>query len=205
MLNNLHDTEYIALFTFMIINTLMPKTLPYDLQLQTFASGDLMTLKPDHYWLLQQGIVKTCTWTEEGAPITLGYWGEADLIGQPLSLVYPYQVKCVTVVNALLIPLDCTPKITDLIQSHIQQTEEVLWIQRSNKVYQRLRRILLWLSHKFGQKLEIGQLIDFRLTHQELAELVGATRVTVTKLINQLEKEGFLSRPERNAIIIHDI
>ncbi|MEM8673761.1 MAG: Crp/Fnr family transcriptional regulator [Cyanobacteria bacterium P01_G01_bin.67] len=187
----------------MIINTLTQKKPKQNVKLQTFASGDLMTLEPNHYWLLQQGIVKTCTWTEEGTPITLGYWGEDDLIGQPLSLVYPYQVKCLTTVHALSIPLEYTSKITDLIQSHIQQTEEVLCILRSHKVYQRLRRILVWLSHKFGQEMEIGQLIDLRLTHQELAELVGATRVTVTKLINQLEQEGFLSRPERNAIVIH--
>lgn len=189
----------------MIINSLMQKKPEHNVQLRTFASGDLITLEADSYWLLRQGIVKTCTWTEEGTPITLGYWGKDDLIGQPLSLVYPFQVKCLTEVDALLIPREYIPKITDLIQSHIQQTEEMLYILRSHKMYQRLRRILLWLSQKFGQEMEIGQLIALRLTHQELAELVGATRVTVTKLINQLEQEGFLSRPERNAIVIHEV
>ena len=188
----------------MIINTLMPKNIPHNGEYQTFSCDELIALEPDYYWLLLNGIVKTCTWTENGTPITLGYWGMNDLIGQPLSMVYPYQVKCLTKVDAVPLPLERTYQLTSLIQRHIQQTEEVLCILRSHKVYQRLRKILLWLSHKFGQKVEIGQMINLRLTHQELAEIVGATRVTVTKIINQLEREGFLSRPRRNTIVVRN-
>lgn len=187
----------------MIINTLMQKNSQPNGEQHTFASGSLITLEPNCYWLLQKGIVKTRTFTEEGTPITLGYWGANDLIGQPLSLVYPYRVYCLTKVDALRIPINHTPKIVDLVQRHIQQTEEMLHILRYHKVYQRLRGVLVWLSHKFGREVAIGKIIQIRLTHQELAEVIGATRVTVTKLINQLEREGFLSRPQRNTIIVH--
>lgn len=188
----------------MITNTLMPKDIPHNGEHQTFACGELIVLEPNFYWLLLNGIVKTCTCTENGTPITLEYWGMDDLIGQPLSMVYPYQVKCLTRVDAVRLPLESTYQLTSLIQRHIQQTEEVLCILRSHKAYHRLRKILLWLSHKFGQEVGIGQMINLRLTHQELAEIVGATRVTVTKIINQLEQEGFLSRPRRNTVVIHN-
>ncbi|MGF1591424.1 MAG: Crp/Fnr family transcriptional regulator [Pleurocapsa sp.] len=189
----------------MMINTLPPKNLYYNVKYQTFDSGELILLKPNYYWLLQQGIVKFSTYTEEGTPVTLGYWGRDDLIGQPLSLVYPYKIECLTSVEALCIPIDQTNRITHLIQRHIQQTEEILYILRSDKVGERLRLILVWLGHKFGQEIEIGQIINLRLTHQDLAELIGATRVTVTKIINQLEQEGFLSRPERNTFVIRQL
>ena len=94
-------------------------------------------------------------------------------------------------------------RITRLIQHQVQQTEEILYILRSEDTYTRLRHILIWLSQKFGQEVAVGKLIDIRLTHQDLADLVGATRVTITKFINQLEKEGFLSRPKRNTVIVH--
>ena len=187
----------------MIIRTIKQNNLQDNLKYKTFVSGELMALEADYYWMIEQGVVKTYTQTEEGTPITLGYWGINDLVGQPLSSIYPYQVKCLTTVKACLVPLKKANQITDLIQRHLQQMEEVLYILRSDKIYQRLRDILLWLGKKFGQAIEIGQLIDLRLTHQDLAELVGATRVTVTKLINQLEQEGFLSRPGRNAIVIY--
>jgi CRP-like cAMP-binding protein len=186
----------------MTISTLRQKNLQDNLKHKTFVPGELMALEADYYWMIEEGVVKTYTQTEEGTPITLGYWGVNDLIGQSLSLIYPYQVKCLTTVKARRVPLKQADQITGLIQRHLQQMEEVLYILRSDKIYQRLKGILVWLGNKFGQAIEIGQLIDLRLTHQDLAELVGATRVTITKLINQLEQEGFLSRPGRNTFII---
>ena len=180
----------------------MQKNSPNNIEHRTFAPSELIPLETDFYWLLQQGIVKICTWTEEGHPITLGYWGEKDIVGQPLSLVYPCQVKCITQVQALFIPLQQADRVSDFIHHHVRQTEELLYIIRSDKMYDRLFKMLNWLGEKFGKKIEIGRLIDLHVTHQDLAEIIGATRVTVTKLINQLEREGFLSRPERNTIVL---
>ncbi|MEM6611151.1 MAG: Crp/Fnr family transcriptional regulator [Cyanobacteria bacterium P01_C01_bin.72] len=186
----------------MIFDTLEQDSHQDYLEYFTFNSGELITLQADYYWLLQRGIVKTSTWTETGTPITLGYWSVNDLIGQPLFLLSPYRVECLTEVTAGRIPMAKTNRIINFVQHQIRQTEEVLYILHSDKIYQRLRQILLWLSGKFGQETRHGKLIQLRLTHQDLAELVGATRVTVTKTINQLEQEGFLSRPQRNTIVI---
>lgn len=180
----------------------MEQCSPESIEHKIFAPSELIPLDANFYWLLQQGIVKTCTWTQEGNPIALGYWGAGDLVGHPLSLVHPYQIKCVTKVKGLRIHISQSYNLIDSIHNHIQQTEEILCIVRSEKMYQRLRQTLIWLANKFGTKMEIGQLIDLRITHQDLAEIIGATRVTVTKLINQLEQEGFLSRPERNSIVL---
>lgn len=187
----------------MIIDILEQENLLDGIEHKTFNSGELIPLEADVYCLLQEGIVKSCTWTEEGTPITLGFWGINDLIGQPLSLVYPYHVKCLTSVKVGLISLEQIGEIMCLIQHHVRQTEEILYILRSEKAEQRLCQILVWLGKKFGQEVELGRLIELRLTHQDLAELIGATRVTVTKLVNQLEREKFLSRPQRNTIVVH--
>lgn len=185
-----------------MINTLEAENLSDYLEYQTFQPGKLITLEADFYWLLQQGTVKCSTLTKSGA-ITLGYWGINDLIGQPLSLVSPYRVKCLTEVTACQIPLEQTGKITHLIRHQVRQREELLYILRLENVYSRLSQILVWLSQKFGREVDLGSLIELRLTHQDLAELIGATRVTITKFINQLEQEGFLSRPRRNTFIVH--
>lgn len=180
----------------------MQKNSQSNIEHHTFAPSELIPIKTEFYWLLQQGIVKTRAWTEEGHPITLGYWGKKDVIGQPLPLVYPYQAICVTRVQALLVPVHHIDSIGDFLHRHVQQTEELLYIMRSDRMYERLCKVLKWLGTKFGIEVEIGLLIDIHVTHQELAEIIGSTRVTVTKLVNQLEKEGFLSRPERNTIIL---
>lgn len=180
----------------------MQKNLPDNLTSQTFAPSELIPLQSDYLWLLHEGVVKVSAWTQEGNPMTLGYWGENDVIGQPLTLVHPFRVKCLTSVRASVIPIHQASCVTSLIAHHSIQTEEILYILRADKIYDRLCKMLVWLGKKFGNEIEIGLIINLRLTHQDLAEIIGATRVSVTKLINQLEREGFLSRPERNSIVL---
>jgi CRP-like cAMP-binding protein len=67
-----------------------------------------------------------------------------------------------------------------------------------------LLRLFAWLAKRFGQHVEGGKLIDLRLTHQDIAELVGLTRVTVTRLLSDLEKQGMIQRQERQFIVMHD-
>ena len=184
---------------------LMLNTDNRDVTMRTFKRSEIIPFQSDTFWLLEQGIVKTYTWNEHGSAITLGYWGKKDVVGKPLSLVYPYQMECITTVKALCIPLEQGHRLAEAIRRHIQQTEELLYIVRSDRMYQRLRKILIWLAHKFGKEIEIGRLIELRLTHQDLADTIGTSRVTVTKLINQLEQEGIISRPERNSIILRSL
>lgn len=172
-------------------------------RLHSFSPREIIPSQSDCFWLLKQGVVKTFTWNEEGTAITLGYWGSGDVVGQPLSLVSPYQIECLNCVKAVSIPLRQCDRLSEPIRRHIQETEELLYIVRSERMYSRLLKILTWLARKFSCEVEGGKLIDLPLTHQELAEVIGTTRVTVTKLINQLDQEGVISRPRRNSIILN--
>jgi len=49
-----------------------------------------------------------------------------------------------------------------------------------------------------------GELIDLRLTHQGIAEAIGSTRVTVTRLLKELESERKILRQQRHYIVICD-
>ncbi|AFY75588.1 MAG: Crp/Fnr family transcriptional regulator [Hydrococcus sp. C42_A2020_068] len=180
----------------------MQTTLANGKRLYTFKPRDLIPLPRDVVWLLQQGAVKTLTWNEEGTLITLGYWGAGDVVGQPFSQIAPYQIQCLTRVKAVCISLHQWNWSSDAVRRYIQQTEELLYIIRSDRIPQRLFKILIWLAQKFGRKVQQGQLIELPLTHQELAEVAGTTRVTVTKLLNQFERKGTIYRPYRRAIVV---
>ena len=67
-----------------------------------------------------------------------------------------------------------------------------------------LIRMFAWLAERFGQAVEQGQLIDLRLTHQDIADLIGLTRVTVTRLLKDLEKQGIIQRVQRQFIVLDD-
>lgn len=174
----------------------------YDSELHNFNQGNLFPILDDYLWLVKTGVVKTYTWNEQGIETTIGYWGDGDVVGQPLSAISPYAMKCLTEVTASQINLKNSDRISDCICNHIQQSEELLYIVRSDRVYDKLKRLLRWLANKFGQEVQQGMLIDFPLTHQELAEAISTTRVSITKLINQLEQEGFIIRHSRSYIVV---
>jgi CRP-like cAMP-binding protein len=175
-----------------------------DLIQRTFSRRDLIPLEANALWQITWGAVRTVTWNEEGTPTTLGYWGTGDVVGQPLSRIVPYQIECLTSVEVKYIPSHQYHQVLDAILLHIQQAEELLNIVRNERMYYRLQQILAWLAQKFGRPVNCGQLIDLPLTHQAIAEVTGTTRVTVTRLLNQFEREGLISRPRRHFIVVCD-
>lgn len=53
---------------------------------------------------------------------------------------------------------------------------------------ERIASMLLAMSKEYGEK------IGFRLTNDEIAELVGCSAVTVSKTLSKLMKRGLISR-----------
>ncbi len=167
-----------------------------------FGRGDVLPLLLDNLWRIEQGVVRTLTWNEEGTVSTLGYWGVQDVVGQPMSWVKPYEIRCLTKVQVSLLPKPLWVQAIDAIIRQMQQTEEFVSILSQNPAAQRLWLFLTFLAQKFGQNVEQGRLISLRLTHQELAETLNLTRVCVTRIINQLEAEGKLLRVPRGQLIL---
>ncbi|MEH1873360.1 Crp/Fnr family transcriptional regulator [Nostoc sp.] len=168
---------------------------------QIFTRREVIPLQNDVIWRIEHGAVRTLTWSEDGTLITLGYWGLGDLIGYPLSRVKPYQIECLTGVEISIVPPHLWHQDINALLSHIQQVENLLSIVHRKPISLRLWQFLVWLSEKFGRDVEKGKLIDLNLTHQDIAEVLNTTRVTVTRLLQQLEQEGTVLRHKRRIIL----
>lgn len=187
----------------MIVSSLSPHQAT-ELKRSEFTRRSLLPLRQDSLWLLKSGIVRTLTVLEDGTSITLGLWGPGDVVGRILSKADPYQIECLTPVEAQLLPASRWYEATESMISHIQRSGELMEILHCRSAESSLLRLFNWLAKRFGQEVEQGQLIDLRLTHQDIAELIGSTRVTVTRLISDLEKQGIIQRVQRQFIVLHD-
>jgi len=175
-----------------------------DRKLSKFARRSLLPLGENYLWQIESGVVRTLTWLEDGTTITLGLWGVGDVVSRVLSKAEPYQIECLTPVEATILPLDRWHQVNESLISHIQQFQEFLEILHCRSVDASLLRLLNWLANKFGHAVERGQLINLRLTHQEIAEIIGTTRVTVTRVLNEFEHQGIIERLPRKFIVLHD-
>ena len=175
-----------------------------DIARQTFTRRSLLPLKQDCLWQIATGVVRTLTWLENGNLVNLGLWGPGDIVGRALSNADPLQIECLTPVEVTMLPASNWHQATEALILHIQRSGELIEILHCRQAEVSLLRLFAWLAKRFGQEVEKGKLIDLRLTHQDLAELVGLTRVTVTRLLNDFEKQGMIQRKERQSIIFHE-
>jgi CRP-like cAMP-binding protein len=85
----------------------------------------------------------------------------------------------------------------------LQQTESLLAIKGYRRVEDRLRQFLLLLADAVGVPTTAGTRFNVRFTHQVLANATGTTRVTITRLLGQLKREGWLTfDPEHHIILL---
>jgi CRP-like cAMP-binding protein len=68
----------------------------------------------------------------------------------------------------------------------------------------RLAGLLLDLAQRFGIRDSRGVIVDLRLTHREMAALIGATRETVSVTMVELRRAGLIRTEQRRVIILDE-
>lgn len=149
-------------------------------------------------------MVRTLTWLEDGSITTLGLWGKGDLVGQALSKINPYTIECLTEVKVVSFSWSNQDYITKNLINQVQQLEELTIIRSQKRIEITLIKFLSWLAKKFGRQIKSGYLIDFKLTHQDMGEILGLTRVTITRALKHLESQGLIERISLSQILLRE-
>ncbi|MEB3337347.1 MAG: Crp/Fnr family transcriptional regulator, partial [Leptolyngbyaceae bacterium] len=99
-----------------------------------------------------------------------------------------------------------SPQLIQGIYRHLnrrlRQTEAFLALNGHRRVRDRLCQLLILLAKEIGQPVPQGDRLSIRLTHQHLANAIGTTRVTVTRLLGQLKDEGWLQTDASHHLIV---
>lgn len=74
-------------------------------------------------------------------------------------------------------------------------TLQLLRIRHLGSAEQRLHALLGLLVHRLGRRCGDWCDLPFRLTHDRLGELIGATRVTTTRMISKFRQAELLEAP----------
>lgn len=178
--------------------------------LQPYRSGQPIRMLSDEILVVCRGVVLLGTLYDNGDEALLGLACSSMPFGLPLSLIRPYQAVALTDVDLMRLRLsevEQSPMLAQGIFRHlvrrVQQAEAILATVGYRRVEERLRHFLVLLKQEVGQPIANGETrISIRLTHQQLANAIGTTRVTVTRLLSQLQEEGWIRIDQSRHIIL---
>ncbi len=190
-------------------------------RLHFYPKGEKIPLLPQGVWQVDRGLVQVSTLCLDGEKVLLGWAGSSSFFGvwlfQSLSLGINQlaQPSFYTSYEALsdvylrwyaLREIENSPRLTLAILPHlgkqVRQREALLAIVGQKRVEDRLRELLLLLQQEIGQPVPEGTRLSARFTHQNLANAIGATRVTITKLLGKFHDQGWISRDRDRYIIV---
>jgi CRP/FNR family transcriptional regulator, cyclic AMP receptor protein len=160
----------------------------------------------DVFCIIREGQVKVTMISPEGKEIilnTLGpgeFFGEMSLLDeQPRSAtiiaIEPLEVVTIWRSDFLQIleeSFSITRKILVVLSKRLRQMSTRIESLATMDVYGRLARFFLDLAEKNGKTLENGFVAVTRPTHQAIANTIGTSRETVSRLLHDLMRQDLL-------------
>lgn len=145
-------------------------------------------------WSILEGYVRTTSFDQDGEAFTLAVWGPGEWLSSSYSTLVPVEMQCISAVWVEQIE-PSEAEVLAFLRQQIRNTEQIFEINRVRSAELRLLAMLRWISVRFGQVNSHGHrlsLKEMNLTHRDLADLCGLTRVTVTKNLNRFKTLGLL-------------
>ena len=84
--------------------------------------------------------------------------------------------------------------LVQLLELALSQKRDALSNFADPRHIERVRRKLLDLAQSYGRVGGDGIRIDFPVSHTLLAEMIGSSRETVTRALDELQRRGFVAR-----------
>src|SRR5690554_438503 len=170
----------------------------------------------ENLYILLDGRVKLTMLSPEGKEKAISILQVGDIFGE-MSLfdqdTTPITAEVIDDARLVSVPFQDLeeiirqePEVAIKIIEALAKRSRLLTSQIRELVFQdaeeRLASLLMRFIEDFGVEVKSGYLIDIVLTHQEIANLMGSSRVTVTKLLNQFIDEGIIKIYKRKIVVM---
>lgn len=172
----------------------------------------------DEIYILVAGRVKIYELTAEGKEVILWFCTAGELFGiadaltaneigtrrinakscgytELLSVNYQDFLRFVKEHPRVSLPL------LQLLSFRLREISEVLSDVTSVDVASRVLKLLNRLGDRYGRKVENGIFLELPVTHQEMADMIGASRQTVTTVLGDLRRRGIIQMEHRTLFI----
>ncbi|OIO36675.1 MAG: hypothetical protein AUJ74_01075 [Candidatus Omnitrophica bacterium CG1_02_44_16] len=169
-------------------------------------------------FILKKGRVKVFKRSADGKMITLAILKDGDIFGAMSEIntgasgAYAETLEdsyiCSIRQQDFYKLVQGTPKVAmgiiRKINQKLQDAEDRIADLVFRDVPGRIASVLLKLAERFGKDSPSGTQISFKITHQELADMVGTTRETATVILNELKEDEVLLIEDKHITVIDE-
>lgn len=184
-----------------------------------FSKKDMIFLpgdKGDKVYLLKSGVVKVSKYSDSGKEVILAMVNPGEIFGE-MSLIdkSPREHVAEAVMNSYVCIVDreqfmrylhrnpeMSLQLTKIIGLKFKKLSQKVEDLVFRNVYQRLAVLLLHLLDAYGYDKHGKMYIYVKLTHYDIASLIGSTRETTTATLNDFKREGLIEFDGRRLVII---
>ena len=179
-----------------------------------FGQGD----PGDAMYLVLVGRLKVVLYSESGREVILAQLGPVDCVGE-MAIVSerPRSASVIALEDATLLRLtrgdfvarvranpDIALSLLTVLAQRLAEADEKIGDLALVDVYGRVARFLLKLAREKGKPAEGGTIIEDRPTHQEIANVVGTARETVSRAVSDFMRQGLLRIEGKTLVLLEE-
>lgn len=175
-----------------------------------FARGD----PADSLYIVKEGKVRILFLSDKGTETIVHILDEGGIFGELLLSEENRAFTAMAATDVLVTAfskrsfleiLGAIPAVSGnfirLLSSRLAKVERGFGDFAHTWSYHRLARVLLQLCDEYGKETAQGTAILLRLTHEDIANMIGTTRETVTTQLNRFRRLKLVGRQGANLIV----
>lgn len=178
---------------------------------QLYHPSDIIYMQEDEadfIYLILKGKVRVYVMNSNGKEVTIDILHNDQIFGESAFMTHSKRPTTIEALNHVEL-LACYP---DELYPHFQHSQDLMMsilqslsqtcdyltnmIKRSY-TYNRYEKIIAFLL----ERMDLHQSSIINYTHEEIASILGLSRVTVTKVLNEFVKEGWIEIHYKSLII----
>jgi len=172
----------------------------------------------DFFFTILEGRIKLTILGDDGREVILSVLGPGDFFGEMALLDNePRSATAIAVEESELLSLhrsdfqsvlndnkSITSALIRVLSARLRRANHQISTLALLDVYGRVARVIVDTARDEGKRLKDGRIAFRRATHQEIANRIGTTRETVTRMLKDLERQGLIHIDGKEVVVQPD-
>jgi CRP-like cAMP-binding protein len=172
----------------------------------------------DFFFTITEGRIKVTILGDDGREVILSVLGPGDFFGEMALLDNePRSATAIAVEESELLSLhrsdfqsvlndnrSITNALIRVLSARLRRANHQISTLALLDVYGRVARVIVDMAREEGKRLRDGRIAFRRATHQEIANRIGTTRETVTRMLKDLERQGLIHVEGKEIVVQPD-